>query len=278
VEGSSDVYCYSRLVAAAALPTQIEVRPAKDLPGGTGGKAKLLAYFRYLRRANSLCSTLGGKRTAVMFFLDKDVDDILRKRLRSPHLVYTDGYDMESYLYRFGDVPNAVAALIQQNPAAVTAVIPGDWTVIAAEAWRHWIHLCLLARVINVNVATNYSVSSQINAPCDAACDHVRYVARREAIRAATGLDVASFARIVRRLERTIVVRYQSGLHHTVFRGKWYAVFLRHWVSALTARTFSEEELSAILAASLPYDAPWSRQIRTRIGDVAQRCGLLPAA
>jgi hypothetical protein len=44
-----------------------------------------------------------GKNTGVLFFLDKNVDDLLRKQRRSEHVVYTQ------YIEKFSLCPRAVS-------------------------------------------------------------------------------------------------------------------------------------------------------------------------
>jgi hypothetical protein len=274
VEGPSDVYFYSRIADAAALGTGYEVRMARELPGETGGKDSLLGYYDHLRRQDSLCSELAGKRTAVIFLLDKDADDVLRSRRRSEHVVYTDYYSRENYLFVHGAVESAMAAMLGLAIDRVTSSLPPNWRLVAAASWRDWIIVCLLTRVLNVSAESNFGVPSRINKPCVAAPDLFDFEARLERLRAAANVAVSTFASLRRRVTRLVDARLAAGLHDTVFAGKWYATFLRHWLTVPGIRTWSDRELESVLLASLDYSSSWASRLRARMSTVVQRCQL----
>jgi hypothetical protein len=278
VEGGSDVYFYSRLVANARPGVSFEVRAAHELPGNTGGKRALLEHFEYLRRTNSLCSTLGGKRTAVLVYVDKDVDDVLRTRKRSPHLVYTDLYETENYLYTYGDVENALAAVLGMTSVAVSGALPANWRHTARTAWREWIVACLATRIVNVNAEVNFGVPSRVNQPCTNTTDMAVLNARLDAVREAWGVNPKVFAELIGKITRLVDERFRRNAHDTIFRGKWYPVFLRHWLTGVATRTWRDNELEAVLAATIDYHAAWARVLGRRSVEIARRCRLRRAA
>src|SRR5258708_14614989 len=107
VEGPIDRAVYSKICAHNTDLTSVDCRIiiSKELPGFQGeGKRVLLDYYRYLRSRNSLFNTLSGKRTAILVFLDKDVDDRRRTLARSDHVRYTEWYSLENYLFREGNI------------------------------------------------------------------------------------------------------------------------------------------------------------------------------
>ena len=271
------MYFYSKLIAAGDLKVSYEVRQARELPGATGGKARLMDYYDYLRRANALCSSIGAKRTAVIFCVDKDIDDILRSRRRSPHVIYTDGYEVENYLYCNGNVEDALAAVLAIAPAGVVAQLPTDWRITAPVLWRDWIVTCIVTRMTAANVDANFGVASRINTPCTAPTDAGALQQRLLEIQQVSSLDQSAFDRLWHRVARKVDARMAAGLHDTVFRGKWYSIFLRHWLSSHT-RSWRDHDLEAVIAATLDYHADWARSIRQKVIDIVQLCDLIKAA
>src|SRR4051812_4442004 len=75
-----------------------------------GGKQVLLNFFQYLSTTNCLLSTFNGKRVLCLFFVDKDLDDILNEKIPSQHVVYTRYYSVENYLFVHGDLIDASAS------------------------------------------------------------------------------------------------------------------------------------------------------------------------
>lgn len=277
VEGPSDVYFYSRIAAAADLGVTFAVRPARELPRGTGGKRALLDYFDYLRRRDSLCTELSGKLTATIFLVDKDVEDVLRTRRRSPHVVYTGYYEMENYLFLHGRVLDALAAVMRVEPVTVGHLIAENWPEVAAGLWRDWIVICLVTRLLNLNAESNFGVGSRVNTSCAVPADLAAVTARLETIRNASGVDAVRFDGLVRRVRRLVEARFGAGMHATIFRGKWYASFLRHWTHG-HGRTWSDDELESVLSATMGYDEPWSSDLRRAMNVVVNLCVLRSAA
>src|SRR5258708_1966077 len=116
---NSDRYFYGRLCSAVCNPLNVgyEEVVASRLPkGGSGGKMVLVGFFKYLRRTRYLRTELQGKRTTAVFFLDKDIDDLLGRLLRSDHCIYTEHYHVENYFLKEADIANAVAAAGSLEP------------------------------------------------------------------------------------------------------------------------------------------------------------------
>src|SRR5438445_2421225 len=129
IEGQdNDPYFYSKICESVCVPAGVsyEHRVARELPGGAGGKGALLIFFQYLRRKRLLLSDFKGKRTAAVFFLDKDIDDVLRTRVRSPHVVYTEYYDVENHLFAAADLAEAAAAAASFDKLAIAAALRNE--------------------------------------------------------------------------------------------------------------------------------------------------------
>src|ERR1043165_5845722 len=112
VEGWSDRYFYDKICNATlrskGMPYQIVL--AQELPSTTGGKTALLDFYSYLNRYSSLLNDFQGKRTFALFFLDKDIDDLLKKTKKSPHIVYTQYYAVENHIIAHANLVEAIGA------------------------------------------------------------------------------------------------------------------------------------------------------------------------
>ena len=100
VEGTLDRYFVGRVCQAQLGNSDYELASSADVPEAIGsGKGALLALYRFLRLRANLRDEFQGKRTCCLFFLDKDIDDVLNTRARSSHVVYTD-LAGEPFIYR----------------------------------------------------------------------------------------------------------------------------------------------------------------------------------
>ncbi|MDP3260716.1 MAG: hypothetical protein Q8M34_09050, partial [Thermodesulfovibrionales bacterium] len=83
-----DPFFYGQICkcVCAQRGTIYEICKASELPPHAGGKTTLIEFYDYLRRKGCLVSTLGGKITRVVLFLDKDIDDLTKSRRRSAHV------------------------------------------------------------------------------------------------------------------------------------------------------------------------------------------------
>jgi hypothetical protein len=124
VEGVDvDPYFYGEICARVCGKRGVgyQVRLARELPGGAGGKGALVAFYRYARSRAILFSGFKGKRTAIAFCLDKDVDDLTGRRCRSPHVPYTTFYDVQNHLFKHCDFGRAVASAASISRAELLA-------------------------------------------------------------------------------------------------------------------------------------------------------------
>src|SRR5947209_4396973 len=143
VEGKTDKYFYNKICESVLGKAGIEyeICLAQELPQLTGGKSSLLKFFKYLKRVSSLLDDFKGEKTAGFFYLDKGIDDILKACNNSEHIVYTEHYSFENYLFQHGDLVEATAAAASLDLASVRRVLDTDktsWRRRAAENWKDW--------------------------------------------------------------------------------------------------------------------------------------------
>jgi hypothetical protein len=276
MEGKSvDRYFYGRLCTSVCEPKGTvyeQVIGNQVPPGGSGGKEVLLGFFKYLRRKAALVDTFKGKTTRALFFLDKDIDDLSRMMLRSPHLIYTEFYHLENYLFRFGSLADAAAsaASLDRNIIEVGLGDSSNWLNSRAENWHDWITLCVFSKTLKIGGQANYGIVSPLNKPPNSPTDPAARAALIAGIQAASGMAPAAFSQILKRVYRRINRIFRAGQHDRVFKGKWYAFILAQDIKAIAGgqpydERFVQQKLLGSLPVTLDYDAAWSGYFKSRI-------------
>lgn len=277
VEGKHcDPYFFGN-VCSVILETQVEyyISTARQIPGYTGGKQALIAFFDYLRKKRSLVTDLGGERTASIFFLDKDLDDLKRCKKRSPHIVYTEYYDVQNYIFQNGDLVKgaASAASVDYRRLEGDLVDSCRWCIRVATLWRDWVSLCLRLSEDQIPCSANYRVLS---------CIQTRYCGPTDPVALENlTLDIARQANIsvddLRRKFATTTSKvnryYRRGEHHRIFKGKWFAAILADDVDRIMAGDHYDKNglssrITSAVAATLDFTEPWVEYFRNSISDV----------
>ena len=281
VEGTiADAFVFGGVCAAATerVPVLYELCTARELPGDTGGKSRLLTFFSYLRRRNALLARFQGKATAVVIYLDKDVDDVKRSLRRSEHLVYTQWYDVQNYIYREGNILKGAAAAASLDPKILQAELADSkrWCRAAAEKWREWVMLCVLCAKHRIHCRTNYGVSSQINNPFGAATDRAALKEWTTRARRAAGLSKRAFADVLSKSERYVARRFQAGQHDRLFKGKWYGVILEADIKRMAGtKGYNSNGLVArlpdVVSATLDFRDSWAKELGRPVEVVAKK-------
>lgn len=285
-EGKTDRYFYSKIFDRSCNDVGLacSVRIGRELPAQAGGKNALLAFFDYLRKRRSLCSELGGKKTVVLFLLDKDLDDRCRRVRRSNHILYTEGYDFENYLFAHGDIVEAGAAASGLDLMSVRRALPDQeqWRRAVTEKWKDWVKICVFAVTRKIAVGGNYGLkTSPINNPPHGAVDTQAFDARLQLLYKASGLSEAAFQRAWNRVSRSVEDLYRTERQDEVFKGKWYASFLVVELERIAAGRDAnvdglEKRLPHHLAMTLNYEAPWTDTFRIRFNTILSECGVVP--
>lgn len=284
VEGKSDRYFYSRLFGnyTHARGIQTAIRIGRELPGNTaGGKRALLQYFEYLRRLRSLCSELAGKKTLVVFILDKDLDDRTRKLRRSKHILYTEWYEYENYLFCEGDLVQAGAAAAGLDVMSVAAVIPDQeaWLRRARVEWKDWTKICVFSVTRKIHQGDYGMRSSPVHHPQHGGVNAAALAGRIQQLQSAYGRKPESFRRVWRSVSRLVDGLYATFREDEVFKGKWYATFLADDLGTAAAGRDAnldslEKRLLHHLAMTIDYEAAWSSTLRQRLDTVIRDCGI----
>jgi hypothetical protein len=280
VEGKRDRYFYGQIcdLTSLARPGSYHLILSQELSNGVSGKAALLRFFDYLEGRAALFDDFQGKKTLSVFFLDKDVDDLAGRMKESPHILYTEHYELENYLFRHGDVARAAATAAALDLAEVRVTL-GDvdlWRRSCAERWKDWVILCAYTQVHGVNCICNYSVPSQINAGLLGAVDESLLMQHRQIMFQASGLSAPVSDLGVGNIAAEVNRLYHLGKFDSVFKGRWYALFLMDAVrTAARGGPYNhvalEDKLLATLAATLIFSESWPGDFRKGLVDLLVR-------
>ena len=234
VEGGLDRPFVDRLLVreCAGRAVKHQVIAVKEIPGSAGGKATLLALFRQYRAEGKLSLNSFGKKMICLFFADKDSDDFSRRKLRSPHLIYTPTYDLESHLFSCGDLQRALADACGLSMHQAKALIPdqGAWLRDIASKWKAWTALCMISHSRDVNCGCTYNRRSAMNSDPLGCHDDGELEAFKTKLAASIDLSRTEFDSLFDRVERHLDNHLRSGNPMRYFKGKWLIHVLQSYL------------------------------------------------
>lgn len=277
VEGLLDRSFYSHICTSNQGLKEVSytIALAREVPEFSGnGKQALLDIYCYLRERRALINKLEQKSTGVLFMLDKDIDDLEGTRRRSAHVVYTECYCIENYLFRFGDLSSALSAAAGLDLRSVTMQIGLDslaWTRRAAQNWRPWVEYCLLVKQLRIRNTRGYGLaSSQMHVTAYSPCSASKQTRLLEDARKNSGLTSAKFGAQRERVANAMKRLYSRAKHDVVFNGKWYGNFLaedakRAAGSRQYYRLRLEQKLRPCLLGTLDFSASWADRFHSAI-------------
>lgn len=275
VEGKTDRHFYAALCEGICAANTFHVRSVEELPGATGGKHRLLDFHQYLTDQAALISVLAGKTTRALFFADKDVDDLRACAKVCEHLVYTEHYQFENYLFREVDLAS-VAALASSldRQSCRNAIGPNDeeWRRACAESWREWLVVCLAAALSGARCAANYSVHSRVHKP-SGELDVILFGQQLKLIQDALGWEQIAIETLEKSARSHVHQRLSAGQHDSIFPGRWYVPFLVKTIEAAAGerafvRGSIEARLMVAAEGALRFDAVWAAPLRARIATI----------
>lgn len=231
-----------------------------------GGKRGLLSLHEFLRAGSSLVLSSQTGTSLCIFYMDKDVDDVLGRLVKSRHIVYTPFYTVENLLFAHGDVIRASAAASSLPTEAIGQRIPdsGIWRRARAELWKDFVALCLFSQKNRVNFSCNYGRStSLLNDPPEAPTNINELNARKDELRELLGLSQGDCERKTRAAFRLVERAYRKGWHELVFNGKWYVGLLAREIELAANgegynRQSLPDKLLAALAMSVDFNGAWA--------------------
>ena len=264
---SCDPYVYSELVRRAqpAGEKTYELYRIEEITG-TGGKAALIQTFGVMRKKRLLTSNFKGKSFACVFFLDKDVDDLKRRRLRSDHIFYTALYDLEAHILRDCDLVRALAIGLNTDIEEISPSYrnAASWVEAKATQWEHWLRLCVFSALFDLDCGCGYGRPSQVHSASTGETDITAYTRFKARLATKSGLSESEFNREFARIEKTIARMKKRNSLSLIFKGKWLNSILSNEVhrqfsgkpinfDGLSTRTFGAA------MACFSFDTGWAR-------------------
>ena len=277
VEGRhADVFFYGELSrpVCEAVGLEFEIVRA-DRVSESGGKQNLLALYRYLEAVDSLTEHSKGTESWCLFYLDKDVDDILGQAVLSPHIVYTPCYSVENALFIYGDVIRAMAAASSLDAARIRLRVPDKiiWAREKATAWREFVALCLFSQKHDIHTDCTYKRNSSPLHESGTETVAERLEARKIDLQQRSGLTAEQIERKFLASLRLIERTYRKNQHDSVFNGKWYVPLLMKEIEvAAEGEQYNAHALSnslaAALKATLDFNGVWTDHFRAPLREL----------
>lgn len=269
VEGRElDGYVYGKVLQhECPRPFEYTLKRADEVPGsGGGGKKELKKLHDWLRRQGALVSNFKGHRFACVVMLDKDIDDILRTKKRSSHVIYTPTYDLEGHVYLHGNLRDAIAASCSLDAARVSVSDYGDarrWALSAAGKWKDWVYLCVATQVLDSRGVCNFGVPSRVNNGFTGAADRSAVVAHEAQVIAKSRCDPSKVASRQASVQRMVDSRFATGRAPEAFKGKWFGDILAEEIEGKFPSEFKrvggfKSRVVGHLAQSLPSGGSWA--------------------
>lgn len=266
VEGDKvDPYFYDEITKSvcSSTNTTYQICRSYEFDGERGGKDILISYYRYLRSKSALIDSFKGKKTLSVFYLDKDIDDLLRKKALSPHVVYTKNYDAESHVFVNGDLTRAVATATSITIDEATNLIGNQqhWHSTVTNLWKEWIKICIFVAKKNIGNIANYRVPSRINQPVFNPTNQALYLAQLASVKNDSNLTNVQFSRAYRRVSNFVDQVFDRGEQDTIFKGKWFVNLLEATIrSNIRHRNLNGvgERVASTVLLTLDFDAPWA--------------------
>lgn len=271
IEGYTDRYVYSILIDSVCKgKIAYDVITSYELDGSGGGKDNLLNFFNFLKRNNRLMHLFKNKYNISCFFLDKDVDDLIGKKINSKHLVYTRNFQLENYLYSYGDINKASALAASLDIGSVQRYLKKhpDWRKRAAICWKEWIILCIFSLLYNVRPTCNYGEhKSPINNGVYGPIDKLKYKSYLTKLKSLSHCSNNEFQKKMKAVTYLVDKMYARDEFDSLFKGKWYSNFLIEDIRKIAgSRQCSlnglEERLLSNLSSTLNFNKEWTEDFK----------------
>ncbi|WP_430378256.1 hypothetical protein [Streptomyces sp. B1-3] len=280
VEGKNlDARFYDRVCAsstaieAAGYQVWLAEQLSDDSTGVVaGGKKAVVAHFDYFKATGKLTVTSSAGKHSIAFMVDRDNDDISGGRRRSPHVIYTDMFDVEAEVFFRGNDEEALAISLSLDSASVRQLVAdlGDWIGDLASAWKEWITLCVAAKAVGAGCNVGFGRQSWINIPKYGAADAIKVAAAEKQIEASARRTPAQFTAITARVRGRINSCYGKGDGRRLVKGKWLAPYLMHRVqdhfgSAPVSYDGFEDSIARAYLAACDFSQRWAEYYRGRL-------------
>lgn len=270
VEGDLDKTFLDRMIRndTAWQDINVMLRLARELHPTLGdGKVALLQLHTKLKQQKRL-KVGTGKR--ILFFLDKDIDDTLRRKRRCRHIIYTDFYNIENYIFRHCRLQHAAADAAYQEISALSFLSDTvAWTQDTCRGWSSWVGFSLAVRK-RKQPLPNFGQPSMFHCKTSLKFEPAEQIKFLNLFAAKLGVSFAQAQAICAVEERRFLQAVRKGRHDHYWNGKWYGHILtrqlrQRGLIARTAEKAFEERLEASALAHLDFSGSWVRSLSGRL-------------
>ncbi|MFJ8362760.1 hypothetical protein [Streptomyces sp. NPDC093984] len=280
VEGKDlDARFYDRIcgssakVEAAGYQVWLAEQLKDDVTGvAAGGKKAVLAHFEFFKASGKLTVTSSSGKRSMAFMVDRDNEDVSGGKKRSPHVIYTDMFDVEAEVFIRGSDQEALAGILSLDSASVSQLVTdlSGWVMDLADAWREWITLCVIAKATGAGCDVGFGRESWVNNPKYGAVEAVKLAAAAQKVATSTRRSATEYSAISSRVRRRINSCYSKGHGYRLIKGKWLAPYLMHRVkshfgSAPVSYKSVEDSLARAYLAACDFREMWADHYRDRL-------------
>ncbi|MEV0576500.1 hypothetical protein [Streptomyces sp. NPDC050392] len=205
-----------------------------DTGSSAGGKKAVLAHFDYFKAAGKLTVPTSSGKHSIAFMVDRDNEDVSGGRRRSPHVVYTDMFDVEAEIFVHGSDEEALAGMLSLDSASATQLASDldGWIADLANSWREWITLCTIAKAAGAGCDVGFGRESWLNKPKYGSVETAKLAAAENKVSTSTRHSAQDFNVISSRIKTRINIYYAKGDGRRLIKGKWLPSYLMHRVKA----------------------------------------------
>ncbi|MFI1293241.1 hypothetical protein ACH4VM_33175 [Streptomyces sp. NPDC020792] len=263
----------SSVIEAAGYQIWLAEQLEDDATGvAAGGKKAVLAHFDYFKGAGKLAVHSSSGKHSIAFMVDRDNDDVSGGKKRSPHVIYTDMFDVEAEVFFRGNNEEALAGIfsLDRVSASQLATDLNGWIVDLANTWREWITLCTIAKAVGAGCDIGFGRESWINNPKYGAVEAVKLAAAGKKVAASTRRNPPEYNTISMRVRGRITSCYAKGNAHRLVKGKWLAPYLvyrvkLHFGLAPVGYKGVEDYVARAYLATCDFREKWAAHYRDRL-------------
>jgi len=194
------------------------------------------------------------------------------EKRRSRHVVYTEHYDVQNYIFMHGDLRTGAAAAASVAPECLSTDLSDSaaWCIHAAGLWQDWVSLCLRILEDGINCEANYRVDSRVQTRPSEPTDPVLHEALICSIARRASIPVALFRERLAVTARKVERYFRKEQHHRLFKGKWFTTILVDEIDRAMAgrpydRTGLARRIPCAVAATLDFSEPWADHFRNAV-------------
>ena len=196
-----------------------------------GGKTQLHRLFDHFESRGELRQKNNDGFRNMVFFIDRDYDDICGSCRRSPHVLYTQNADAESEILLNGDLAGAVRNTFSLDLASLNQLVPdvpGEVKILANN-WRDWITAAIISMHFGVHANMNHMDVSKFNKGNYGELD-------QQIVDSTMNILVSKIPHpnpdaLISPLKQKIDTIYRSGSQNSLLKGEWICRYLQNLIT-----------------------------------------------